>query len=87
MPPPLLKFAAPAGVILLGLASVAAAHGHDGEMNMDMSEPGPSQPANLAASDVAAPATYFQYGEHSGLLAAHIVLMTIGWVFVLPIGE
>jgi len=83
-----------AGVVLLGLLPLAVAHGHDGDMAMDMNigkgEPSivrptiPSEPSNLANTE---PLSYFQYGEHSGLMFAHILLMTIGWVFVLPIGE
>lgn len=32
------------------------------------------------------PHTYFTYPDYSGLMIAHIVLMTVGWLFVLPIG-
>ncbi|TVY24807.1 putative membrane protein [Lachnellula hyalina] len=34
----------------------------------------------------AGPQSYFQYGEHSGFLVAHISLMTLGWMFILPVG-
>jgi len=89
------KSLALAGVVLLGLLPLAIAHGHDGdgdgEMAMDMSMgeasvPRPTIHSNLTA-EVPGPPSYFQYGEHSGLIVAHILLMTIGWVFVLPIGE
>lgn len=33
------------------------------------------------------PMTYFALPDFAGLIYAHIVLMTIAWVFVLPIGE
>ncbi|PVH76018.1 integral membrane protein [Cadophora sp. DSE1049] len=73
-----------AGVVLLTFASVALAHGHDDDMTMNMGEPAHAPPP-ATPSNSAKPDTYFQYGEHSALMLAHIVLMTIGWVFVLPI--
>lgn len=73
-----------AGAALLLLASGAVAHGHDEDMNMVT----PSLPAVSSNSALPTePESYFQYGEHTGLLAAHILFMTIGWVFVLPIGK
>jgi len=87
------KSVALAGVVLLSLLPLAIAHGHDGDgetaMDMSMGEafvPRPTIHANLTP-DVSGPPSYFQYGEHSGLMVAHIVLMTIAWVFVLPVGE
>ena len=32
------------------------------------------------------PQSYFTYANHSGLMLAHIAFMTLGWLFVLPIG-
>lgn len=74
-----------AGLVLLGLVPLAGAHGQDGEggMNMDMSMDMDMD----VTSTVAAFASYFQHSEHSGLIFAHILLMTVGWIFVLPIGE
>jgi len=31
--------------------------------------------------------TYFAHPEHGGIMLAHIVLMTVAWFFVLPIGK
>jgi hypothetical protein len=76
-----------AGAVLLGLASVAVAHGHDEGMSMDMGEPSVARPVITSAANGTAPDSYFRYGEHSGLMMAHIFLMTIAWVFVLPIGR
>jgi hypothetical protein len=70
-------------VVLLGLASIAVAHGHDEDMGMNMASTEASRPT---LSTVASPETYFNYGEHSGLMMAHIVIMTVCWIFVLPIG-
>lgn len=80
------KFVALAVALLLRLASIAEAHGHDENMSMDMGEPAMSRPTVAQASGSSDPQTYYQYGEHPGLIMAHILLMTIAWVFILPIG-
>jgi len=80
------KFVTFTSAILLGLTSVAVAHGHDEDMNMNMGESSITHPTMTSGANVTLPETYFRYGEHSGLLAAHIFLMTIAWVFILPIG-
>ncbi|KAG4439549.1 hypothetical protein IFR05_004948 [Cadophora sp. M221] len=74
-----------AGIALLSFAGAVLAHGHDGEdMAMKMGQPAPALPI-IVSSSTTKPDTYFQYGEHSALMLSHIALMTIGWVFVLPI--
>ena len=86
LPPKLLILAS---AFLLGLASVAVAHGHD-DNRMDMAEPALPRPTLASAGNATTQAdvqTYFRYSEHSGLLMAHIILMTVAWVFVLPIGK
>lgn len=65
-------------IALLGLVTVAAAHGNDEHMNMSAKAP--------SATPNSKPETYFQYGEHSAWMVAHIFLMTISWVFFLPVG-
>jgi hypothetical protein len=77
-----------ASAVLLGLATAAVAHGHDENMNMDMGEASMARPtlATVVNGTNAAPESYFRYGEHAGLMAAHILLMTVAWIFVLPIG-
>jgi hypothetical protein len=85
MQPP-SRVATLAGVLLLALASVTVAHGHDEDMEMSASMPEMLRPTLAASSNVPAPNTYFNYGEHAGLMTAHILLMTISWVFILPIG-
>lgn len=90
MRPSLRNFVLLAEAVLLGFVSSAVAHGHDehGDMNMDMGGMSSSRPTIATASNstMAEPTSYFQLTEHTGLMFAHIVLMTIGWVFVLPIG-
>jgi Domain of unknown function (DUF2427) len=91
MHPPLRKSVILAGVVLLGFISSVVAHGHDEneDMDMDMGGMSSTRPTIPASSNgaMAEPASYFQLREHTGLMFAHILLMTIGWVFVLPIGE
>ena len=84
MLPPTSRNRTLTSIALFGLLSVASAHGHDGDMKMDM---GHSSPEPTATSGSSQPASYFQYGEHSGWIMAHIILMTIAWVFILPIGS
>jgi hypothetical protein len=74
-------------VALLGFASITDAHGDDGDMNMEMGEPSRPTIATTSGALDAGPQSYFQYGEHSGLLVAHILLMILGWMFILPIGK
>ena len=33
------------------------------------------------------PPTYFSLADHAGLMYAHIGLMTLAWVFILPVGK
>jgi hypothetical protein len=88
MQPTLRTFTNFASVVLLGLLlPIAVAHGHGDDMSMDM-EVSPPRPTIVASAHAAvdAPESYFQHGS-SGLMVAHIALMTLGWVFVLPIGR
>lgn len=90
MKPPSRNSVICAGALLLGFISSVVAHGSEHEdMNMDMGGIPISRPtiATATNSTMAGPASYFQLKEHTGLMFAHILLMTIGWVFVLPIGE
>ncbi|RAL61993.1 hypothetical protein DID88_002482 [Monilinia fructigena] len=91
MPSYLRNFALYSGFILLGLAPLIAAHGDD-EPDMDMGMQMSSAATAIATASAAMNHTveaeslsYFQHSEHGGLMVAHIALMTIGWVFVLPI--
>ena len=89
MQPPSRNSVILAGAILLGFVSSAVAHGHDEnqDMNIEMGGMPKSRPTMPPANGtMAEPASYFQLTEHTGLMFAHILLMTIGWVFVLPIG-
>jgi hypothetical protein len=81
-----------AGLVLLGLLPLASAHGDDegdAAMNMDMGDSSVERPTipSISNSTSSEPVSYFQYGGPTGLMVAHIALMTLGWVFVLPVGE
>ena len=68
-----------AGAAVLGLIPTALAHGDD--MSMEKGEADKPRPADEY------PPTYFAHPEHQTAIYAHIGLMVLGWVFVLPIGE
>lgn len=50
-----------------------------GAMNMSAQQPGNDTQEY--------PPNYFSHPEYRGTLVAHIALMVLGWVFVLPLGE
>lgn len=47
----------------------------------------PSGHSNTLNIQCEAPMSYFTCGKHSGIIIAHILLMILGWVLVLPSGE
>lgn len=83
--------AAPALRVLI-FALTASAHGDEShmaaDMDMGMTTTGAGVPSSATPSNatLAVPPSYFRHPEHSHLIIAHIALMTIAWVFVLPIG-
>lgn len=62
-----------ASAAVLGLVPAVLGHGDD--MKMEKGEADKYPP------------TYFAHPEHQTAIYAHIGLMVLGWVFVLPIGE
>lgn len=64
-------------ILLLSLASGSVAHGSHKVMNMSLSH---------ADSMNAKPETYFQTVDWNGWMIAHISVMTLSWVFILPVG-
>ncbi|KAK8076124.1 hypothetical protein PG994_003396 [Apiospora phragmitis] len=66
-----------AAATILGALPAVLAHG-DGE-GMEMDAPQEDQKLDSY------PPTYFSHPEHRGVMYAHVVLMVLGWVFVLPI--
>ncbi|KAK0374859.1 hypothetical protein CLIM01_07766 [Colletotrichum limetticola] len=74
-------------VVVLGIAPLANAHGaHEAgadAMKMDM---GMAQGVDESkAESKSYPPTYFALADHAGIMYAHIGLMVLAWVFVLPI--
>lgn len=72
-------------LLLLGLAAHAFAHGgdHEDSMGMDMDvDMVPDDKPN----ETDYPPSYFDFPDDKFLIYAHIALMTLGWVFALPIG-
>ena len=89
-----VSFIAVAAVLLLRLLPHAFAHGDGdgGHRHGDMALPvGASMASDLNSSIgnsmSPAPESYFAYPHLSGFMVAHIVLMTIAWLFILPISE
>lgn len=68
-----------ASAAVLGLVPAVLGHGDD--MKMEKGEADKPRPADKY------PHTYFAHPEHQTAIYAHIGLMVLGWVFVLPIGE
>ena len=63
-----------------GAIEMVASVAHSGPLSSDTSS------ANMSAS-YNPPESYFAYPEFGGLMLAHIVLMTVAWFFILPIGQ
>lgn len=75
--------------LLLTSTTVVLAHGldnHAGETTDMGPLPSPMSAASMNSSS-ASPQSYFAYPAMGGLMLGHIVLMTLAWFFVLPIGE
>jgi len=74
---------------LLRLASLALAHGDDGHHDMDMGDmkaPEPHGEVSNMETDLYDMPSYAGLGMHGKMILAHIVLMVMAWLFVLPIG-
>lgn len=78
-----------AALVLLEAVPLALGQGHDdqeGEMS-GVGAPKILQMMSDTNSTIMSSQSYFTYPEHGGLVLAHIVIMTIAWFFILPIGE
>jgi hypothetical protein len=79
-------------VLLLAALPLVAAHGdehaHSG-MAMDMGSIhiNMTSAATTATTSPDVPHNYFRYPGFAGWMYAHIILMTIAWAVVLPIGK
>ena len=81
---------------LLSLPLVSLVYGHDSTAGNNVAmewanvpsaalATTPTGSATMATSS-AIPESYFTLSAQSGLMTAHILLMTFAWIFVLPIG-
>jgi len=72
-----------ASVAVLGLLVPAAlAHGDEkGHGGMEMTE------ADKPLPEDQYPPTYFAHPDHKAAIYAHIALMVLAWVFMLPVGK
>jgi len=68
-----------ASIAVLGVLPAALAHGDD--MNMEKGE------ADTPLPEDQYPPTYFALPDHRATVYAHIGLMVLGWVFMLPAGK
>ena len=90
MPLSRISLAGSAALLLAALPLVAA-HGDEHEHSgtaMDMGNAHINMTsAATAAAPSAVPHNYFRYPGFAGWMYAHIVLMTIAWAVVLPVGK
>lgn len=49
--------------------------------------PAAAATATMPAGDTTHLMSYFRYQKHSGTILAHIVLMAIAWIVILPVGK
>ena len=68
--------------VVLGLLPVVLAHGEHGGHD----DHGEVPPEGIQDSPEYPP-SYFSHTEHVGVIYTHIALMTLAWVFVLPLGK
>lgn len=80
-------------ITALSLLPLNAAH-DDGAHAIGSERSGPSmanqvkQSSNISSTAaMTLPSSYFTYGEHSGLLLVHILVMLVAWFVILPLGE
>lgn len=82
-----------AATFTLFLASLATAlpHGDDESMDMEMDMNAgtatPQPTTTVMQNHTNGPMSYFAYSKHSSTIIAHIILMVLGWCFVLPVGK
>ena len=70
------------------LAPSALAYGHGNDAKTARIGPAPDSMSVVSMnSSSASTQSYFSYPDRSGLMLGHIVLMSIAWALVLPIGK
>lgn len=88
-----LRNASAALVVLSLLPAAVLAHGEDHDdtamgsaMNMG-GDHGHAAASDKPGPEDAYPDTYFALADHAGVMYAHIALMILAWIFVLPVGQ
>ena len=86
-----------ASIALIATTCLVVAHGHDDEgrpdMETDMQTASITPMLNASTTPVTPPPapssqeSYFMYPAYQGLMFTHILLMTVAWFFMLPIGR
>lgn len=85
----------PAALLLFSATVVSALPHGDGHESMDMVglkeaasavATAPTSAATMSAGDTTHLMSYFRYQKYSGTILAHIILMAIAWVIILPVG-
>lgn len=72
---------------MLGLlVPTVLGHGDDEAMDMDMGS-GATFSGNAPQPEAELVPSYFAHPEHRGILLAHIGLMVLAWVLILPLGK
>ena len=72
--------------LLLAPIRVVLAHGHDNHAGEMGPVPSPMSATSMNTS-IVPPQSYFTYPAMGGLMLGHVLLMTLAWFFLLPIGE
>lgn len=70
----------------LAFSVVAREDGESHEAGKAGTDVAKGLPSNSRQGDLYSMPSYAGLSEHSGMMMAHIILMVIAWVFVLPIG-
>lgn len=81
----------------LSMLKVTAAHVHGAHFSslggINASGPSKTSPpwnstsATVVSSSLASASNYYAYHGGTGLLIAHVILMVIAWILVLPLGK
>lgn len=77
----------PSAALLLGVLPLVAAHSDDAHSSVNMGGAHGTAMSNATKVAEQVAPSYFRHTEYAGWMYAHIGLMIIAWVIVLPIGE
>lgn len=69
------------GVVFLALLCLRVVYAHDEHSHKPMNH------THVLALVADEGSNYFKYPEHRSLLYGHILMLCVGWIFIMPIGE